>query len=236
MSPSTQIRRPENLALFYQDVLTVVVRLRANRQAVDEANAFRHHTREALKKAATQALAAGYTAEDVKQATFAAVAFLDESVLNCQDPLFADWLRKPMQEELFGTHVAGEVFFQNLQRILARSDAQDVADLLEVYYLCLLLGFGGRYSAGNRGELKQIMDAAAAKIHRIRGRFGRLSPEWALPDEKSPSRRDPWVRRLAVLATVCAVLMALLFIGYKVNLNSGAADVGSMAERMRSQG
>ena len=63
------------------------------------------------------------------------VAFLDESVLNSRNPIFADWLRKPLQEELFGTHIAGEVFFQNLQQLLGRSDSPDLADLLEIYHL-----------------------------------------------------------------------------------------------------
>ena len=50
---------------------------------------------------------AGYSAEDVKLAGFALVAFLDESVLASGNPVFADWPAKPLQEELFGTHVAG---------------------------------------------------------------------------------------------------------------------------------
>src|SRR5213082_776163 len=171
MAPSFNTRRPENLALIYQEVLTAIERLRANRQGVSDANAFRHHTREAIKTAASQALAAGYPAEDVKHATFAVVAFLDESVLNSRNPIFADWARQPLQEELFGTHIAGEVFFQNLQQLLGKSDSQDLADLLEVYYLCMLLGFRGKYSAGDRGGLNQIMNMTAEKIHRIRGRF-----------------------------------------------------------------
>src|ERR1700731_169603 len=158
MSPSADTRRPENLALIYQEVLTAIERLRASRQGVTDAAAFRHHTREALKTAASQAITAGYQADDVKLATFAAVAFLDESVLNSQNPIFADWLRKPLQEELFGTHIAGEVCFQNLQPLLGRNDSADLADVLEIHYLCLLLGFGGRYSAGNRGELTQVMN------------------------------------------------------------------------------
>src|ERR1035437_3985700 len=100
MSPSADTRRPENLALLFQDVLTAVVRLRANRQGLTDANAFRHHTREAIKTAASQALAAGYTADDTRQATFAAVAFLDESVLNSQNPIFAEWLRKAAADRI----------------------------------------------------------------------------------------------------------------------------------------
>src|ERR1041385_3854965 len=108
MTPQTNTRRPDNLALIYQEAITAIERLRANTQSVSDANAFRHHTREAMKTATNQALAAGYNADDTKFATFAAVAFLDESVLNSQNPIFADWLRKPLQEELFGTHIAGE--------------------------------------------------------------------------------------------------------------------------------
>jgi type VI secretion system protein ImpK len=221
MAPSVNTRRPENLALIYQEVLTAIERLRANRQGVTDANAFRHHTREAIKTAAGQALAAGYPADDAKLATFAVVAFLDESVLNSRNPIFADWARQPLQEELFGTHIAGEVFFQNLQQLLGRSDAHDLADLLEIYYLCLLLGFGGRYSVGNRGELTQVMNMTAEKIRRIRGRFGALSPSWSLPGEALQARSDPWVRRLGMIAAICAIVMILLFVAYKLVLNSG---------------
>ena len=131
MSPSADTRRPENLALLFQDVLTAIVRLRSNRQGVIDAAAFRHQIREALKNAASRALSAGYTADDTRHATFAAVAFLDESVLNSRNPIFAEWLRKPLQAELFGTHTAGEEFFVSLQQLLGRGDSADLADLMK---------------------------------------------------------------------------------------------------------
>ncbi len=229
MSPSTDTRRPDNLALLFQDVLTAIVRLRANRQGVTDANAFRHHTREALKTAASQALAAGYTAEDTRHATFAAVAFLDESVLNSQNPIFAEWLRKPLQSELFGTHTAGEEFFVSLQQLLGRGDSADLADLIEIHYLCLLLGFGGRYSAGNRGELLQIMNLTGEKIRRIRGRFGELSPAWRPPKEKAVSHADPWVKRWGIIAAVCAVVTLLMFVGYMFGLNSVVSQLHNLS-------
>jgi type VI secretion system protein ImpK len=221
MTSSVENRRPENLALHFQEVLTAIERLRGNRQGVTDANAFRHHTKDALKTAAAQALAAGYTPEDIKYATYATVAFLDESVLNSRSPVFADWARKPLQEEMFGTQIAGEVFFQYLQQLLGRNDSADLADLLEVFYLCLLLGFGGRYSAANRGELGQIMSMTAAKIYRVRARFSQLSPAWALPKEAVRGRKDPWVRRLGIIALTAAILMVLLFVVYKIVLGGG---------------
>src|ERR1017187_8679205 len=123
MSPATDTRRPENLALLFQDVLTAIVRLRANRQGVTDAVVVRHHPREALKTAASQALTAGYTAEDTRHATFATAPFLDESVLNSQNPIFVQYLRKPLQAELFGTRTAGEEFFVALQQLLGRGDS-----------------------------------------------------------------------------------------------------------------
>ena len=222
--------RAENLALIFQEVLTAVVRLRANRQAVSDAESFRHHIREALKMGTADAQRAGYPMDDVKLAAFAVVAFLDESILNSQNPLFADWPRKPLQEELFGVHVAGETFFQNLQQLLSRNDSPEVADLLEVYYLCLLLGYGGRYSIGGRGELKSMMDATAAKIRRIRGAFTGLSPAWAPPTEQvRAAGQDPWIRKLSYAAIGCFALALLLFVIFKFSLSSGISTVRDIA-------
>ena len=212
-----------------QEVLTAIVRLRSNRQAVSDANSFRIHMREALKLADQEARKRGYNSDAIQLAVFAVVAFLDESILNSRNPLFADWPRKPLQEELFGTHMAGEVFFQNLQKLLGQTDSQELADLLEVYYLCVLLGFGGRYSMGNKGDLRTIMDAVGEKIRRVRGYSPDLSPAWKLPNEAVRlTGGDPWVRRLGMAAIGCAALALLLFMIFKFSLGSGVSDLRAL--------
>ena len=143
---------PDNLALFFQELFTAIVRVRSHRQEVNNADVFRNQVIQAIKTADQNAKTRGYTDEDVKSGVFALVAFLDESILNLRKPVFNDWVRKPLQEELFGRHVAGEMFFENLQEILGRRDSPEVADLLEVYYICLLLGYLGRYSISSRGD------------------------------------------------------------------------------------
>jgi len=221
-------RRSENLALKFQELLTAVVRLRSDRQGASDAESFRQQVREALKTAANDAIGIGYSAQDTRLAAFAVVGFLDESILNAQNPLFAEWPRKPLQEELFGTHMAGEVFFQNLRSLLSREDSHDLADLLEVYYLCILLGYRGRYSAGG-GELHSILSATADKIRRIRGAFAGLSPAWALPPEPVRVARDTWTRRLGLIALGLLVLALLLFTCFKVSLASGESEIGAVA-------
>lgn len=219
-------RKKENLALVFQELLTVGERLRSGRQVVNDAVSFRAQLWEAIKAADAEGRRRGYSAEDIELAVFAAVAFLDESVLNLRSPVFADWPRQPMQEERYGHHIAGEIFFQNLQKLVGRTDSQDLADLLEVYYLCLLLGFAGKYSMAGRGDLRVIVQQTGEKIQRIRQMSAQISPEAALPGDVIPTgSSDPWVKTLLFAAIGCVVLLIALFAMYKVFLNGGISTL-----------
>lgn len=223
MNPAPAQAAHENLALLFQEPLTVVTRLRANRQVVRDADSFRGQMRAALSTAEQDAARRGYNAEDVRVGVFAIVAFLDESVLNSQNPLFADWPRKPLQEELFGVHVAGEIFFRNVERLLARPDSPQLEELLEIYELCLWLGFRGRYSSSGGGELRAIAAQIADKRRRIRQVHPALSPHWAPTEETAPPIADPWLRRLTYGAIGSAALAVILFAIYKLTLGSSAS-------------
>jgi len=224
-------RRGWNLALAFQEVFTAIVRLRYQRQSVTNAESFRAQMKQAVRVAEQEARSRGYSAEEVKQVIFAVVAFLDESALSCRNPAFADWPRLPLQAEMFGNQLAGEVFFQELQKVLNRSDSHEICDLLEVYYLCLLLGFKGRYAAGGSGDLRSIMAAVREKIGRVRVPSA-LSPRGTIPAEAVRLvHTDPWVRKLAIAAG-SAVLGALVFFGvFKFILVSGASALTTLAGR-----
>jgi type VI secretion system protein ImpK len=227
------LRRRENLALIFQEILVGGERLRSGRQTVSDPSAFRQQVIEALKLADQQARHQGYNTEDIKLAVFAVVAFVDESILNLRLPVFADWPRRPLQEELFGHHMAGEVFFQNLQELLGKNDSSDLADLLEVYLMCLLLGFAGRHSLGDRGALRAITDSTVHKIRRIRGGTSMLSPAWELPPEaaRKPGA-DPLVRKIGIAAAACLALAIILFIACRLILGSGTSSLINLANRM----
>jgi type VI secretion system protein ImpK len=224
MSP--QPLRSENLALSFQELLTVGERLRCNRQTVADASSFRAQIWAAVKTASDHARNRGYPQEDIELATFAVIAFVDESILNLRSPIFADWPRQPLQEERYGHHVAGEIFFQNLQKLLLRDDSPQLSDLLEVYYLCLMLGFAGRYSLGGRGELQAIMQQTADKLQRIRRTSAILSPDAQPPaDQVRQTSGDSVARALMFVAIGCAVLAIALFIIFKVMLGNGVQDL-----------
>ncbi len=228
------VARTDNLALIFQEVLTAIVRLRSNRQELSDAESFRYSMREAIRTAIQEARnQAGYSADDIKMATLALVGFLDESVLNTQNPLFAEWPRKPLQEELFGIHMAGELFFQNLSQLLGRQDSADLADLLEIHYLCLLLGYGGRYSLTGGGELNAITNTVGERIRRIRGASPDPFVERAPEPEAVRESSDPWVKRLLIAAAACFVLMVVLFAVFTFTLGSGASAVHAIASQVK---
>jgi type VI secretion system protein ImpK len=228
MTPATH-RNPDNLAMALQEVFTATVRIRAKRQPVTDSEAFRGQIREALRGAEQQARQRGYSDDEARLAIFAVVAFLDETILRSGLQAFSRWPGKPLQEEIFGRNVAGETFFQNLENLLRAPDSPNIADLLEVYDLCLLLGYQGRYTLGGRGELESMKRAIATKIERIRGPEP-LAPEWQPQAGSAPAvAGDPLVRTLLWTACGCAVVALVLFVIFRITLSWGVSTVQTLS-------
>lgn len=114
-----------------------------------------------------------------------------------------------------------------MQKALTRPDSPEAADLLEVYYLCLLLGFKGRYAAG--GDLRSIMSAIQEKIRRVRGPAGPLSPRGAIPaDAVRVVSSDRWSRRLGKTALILVAVAVVMFVVFKMLLMSGASSISAL--------
>jgi type VI secretion system protein ImpK len=224
--------RSDNLALVFQEVLTVIERLRANRQSVADAESFRTQVKHTLKTGEQEALRRGYTSEDVHLTKFAAVAFLDESILNMSNPAFSDWARRPLQEEFFRIHEAGEIFFRHVNQLLSGSDSESIADVLEVHELCLLLGFRGRFGMSGAGEIRAIIAQIEGKIRRIRGSLGSLSPAWEGNIPNSRPRSDKTSKVLFSTAAVAWAIGLALFISFLLMLSSGTRTLESLASRI----
>jgi type VI secretion system protein ImpK len=220
--------RTNSLAYAFQEVLTAILRIRFQRQQVQDSDSFRAQIRRSLQGAMQDARGLGYSNEIVQTAVFATVAFLDESVLNLQNPVFADWSRRPLQEELFGGHTAGEMFFRNFRDLLNR-DQPEAADALELHCLCLMLGYRGRFAFGDTGELHQLLRQAREKIARVRGNAQFLSAA-PPPEIRQVARTDPWSRRLMFTAAALALLTVIAFAGFEFTLGSGASQIQNQVQ------
>ena len=205
--------RTNNLALAFQEVFTVILRTRFSLQRVENADSFRATLRKMISAAVKDASAMGYSDEASKMAIYAMIGFLDESVLNSKDPTFADWARRPLQEEMFGGHFAGEYFFRNLTELANRPESAEVADVLELHALCLLLGYRGRFAFGDASEIHTILQRVRDKITRIRGNYALFRPV-ETPAAPPAPKGDPWVGPLAIAAILLAVFTILAYVGY----------------------
>jgi type VI secretion system protein ImpK len=204
----------ENLALLYQGLLTGIVRIRSGKQPLANPEMFRRRTRETLAEITREAIKRGYAAEHTMETDFALIALLDEVVLSSHDPSRDAWAQRPLQDELFGLTTAGEVFFTRIEKLLRRPDSKELADMLEVFYLCILLGFEGQYATQPKTELHLLADRVRQRIERIRGGEQRFSPDGFLPEEPvavaSPDRVAESLK-LAALAVSGAAVVIFLF-------------------------
>ena len=205
--------RTNNLALTFQEVFTVILRTRFAVQRVPNAEIFRDTLRKMIASSLKEASALGYSDEASKMAIYAMIGFLDESVLNSRDPAFADWARRPLQEEMFGGHFAGEYFFRTVTDLINRPSSAECADVLELHALCLMLGYKGRFAFGDVNEIQTILRRIRDKIESIRGGYQLFRP-LETPAAPPQAKRDPWVRGLALTAVLLAVVTVLAYIGY----------------------
>ncbi|MBT8396223.1 MAG: DotU family type IV/VI secretion system protein [Gemmatimonadetes bacterium] len=207
--------RRGRLALLLEEVLTVICRLRVDKPVGSDPEVFRERVKKWLSKAAREAAEAGYAGDTITMAGYAVIAFLDESVLNSPQPMFSEWPRRPLQEEIFGEFLGGEAFFENLEYLLNQPDSEELGDLIEVHLLCLSLGFQGRYAAGARGELDGFKTRGRDKVVRIRGAWGDLSPSWRPPPPVEAStgmdRVTRWVAGSAAAVSLFFGLLWLIF-------------------------
>jgi type VI secretion system protein ImpK len=205
--------RTNNLSLAFQEVFTVILRTRFQVQRVENAESFRAMLKKMIAAAIKETSALGYSDEASKMAIYAMIGFLDESVLNSRDPAFADWARRPLQEEMFGGHFAGEYFFRTVTDLMNRPNSAECADVLELHALCLMLGYRGRFAFGDATEIQTILRRIRDKIESIRGGYQFFHP-LETPAAPPQPKRDPWVRGLALSAILLAVFTLLAYIGY----------------------
>ncbi|HEX7685474.1 MAG TPA: type IVB secretion system protein IcmH/DotU [Trinickia sp.] len=120
-------------------------------------------------------------ADDVYASKFAFCAAIDEAVLASTFKIRAEWERRPLQLTLFGEQLAGEKFFE----LLEECRAQGVARLqsLEVFHMCLLLGFQGKYLLEGPEKLSYLTGRLGDEIAQMKGKRAPFAPHWPLPDQ-----------------------------------------------------
>ena len=135
--------------------------------------------RDQLEALETSAFSAEISDETIGAATYALCALLDESA--AATPWGRGWIEHGLLQALRGESNGAEGFFALLERIAQEPEKN--ADLLEFLYICIALGFEGRYrgAEGGRQALDQVRERLYAQIALRRPRPEALSPNWRTP-------------------------------------------------------
>ena len=118
---------------------------------------------EMLDRLERNARSSGIDNEKIRLAKFALTAFIDETIVSSGWNQKDSWLSEPLQILLFDTFNAGEEFFSNLNLLRQRSSTNK--DILEIYFLCLSLGFKGKYQLQSPELLRRIIDDLNMELH-----------------------------------------------------------------------
>ncbi|MFO1126853.1 MAG: type IVB secretion system protein IcmH/DotU [Rhodospirillales bacterium] len=199
-------------------LFTLVRQLRSLRDHADVAT-LRADIIEAMQRFQTELITAGVDQRTVAQASYALCALIDETILGTPWGLQSIWSKQSLLITFYGEATAGEKFFNFLDR--ARESPRNHIDIIEFFYICLSLGFQGKFrvEAGGVDRLTRLRQDLYAVIARERGVPERqLSLRWRGVEDKSPgvARFLPlWVVGAAAFAVV-----VLVFLAYTFSLNA----------------
>lgn len=178
-------------------------------------------------------------AETVLTARYLLCTVVDEIVLSTPWGTSSGWSQHSLLSLFHKETFGGEKFFLILQRTLETPSSH--IELLELFYLCLSLGFQGKYRLISRGheELERIRENLYRTIESHRPPMDRdLSPHWQGCVEKK-TRLIQYVP-LWVIASVVLGVLAATYSGYRWWLFQTAtpvtAEVQSLINLDKEQG
>lgn len=166
----------------------------------------------------------GSSPETIMVARYALCTFVDEAIAGTPWGGTAEWVRNSLLVSLHRETGGGEKFFQLLNR-MAEDPASNI-ELLEFYYVCLALGFEGRFRVieGGKAQLDGVRERLAELIKRQRGEYERdLSKQWrgeVTNNAKFGSLLPFWVSVAAV-----AMVLAVVYVFYLFRLNDHSDKV-----------
>jgi type VI secretion system protein ImpK len=157
-------------------------------------------------------------------AKYALAAFMDETILNCRWPFKERWADNPLQLEFFGTYLAGEIFYDKLDEIRQRPETNP--DLLEIYYLCMLLGFRGKYGVTGEEKLKLLIEQVSRELGAVRPPTpAELSPHWAITDKPQVAPTGNLPKWAVFTCWGLAALAVVLYLAMFFSLRSGVSNL-----------
>jgi len=168
----------------------------------------------------------GFDKADYESARFAIFAWIDETVMKSSFEGKDGWQRQLLQRTFYNTTGGGVEFYRRLEDL-----DEDKGEVREIYYLCLALGFSGRYglSEGDgvlrdrviEQQFKRLTGSSDVFSKTSRSKLFPAAYGLAVPEryEKKPVSKRSMVMT-ALLGAGPVVLFAFLYVLYRFILNN----------------
>jgi type VI secretion system protein ImpK len=189
----------------------------------------RRHTLDEIRRFEERARAGGVANEVVLAARYAICAALDEAVLSTPWGAQSEWSQQPLLVALHREAWGGEKFFEMLDRI--SQDPGRHIDLMELQYLCIALGFTGKYQVLERGHVR-LAEVQQELYRNIRTLRGTPPADLALRWRGVEDRRHRLVKYVPwwVAAAAAAAILVITFAVYYTRLGTISEPVhGALA-------
>ncbi len=213
-------------------LLNIVPQLRATMQHTDPSG-LRDYLAQNIKGFEARARAAGIASEKIIAARYALCTLLDETAASTPWGSGSGmWAQHSLLVMFHSETWGGEKFFQLLAKLAENPKAN--RDLLELMYVCLTMGFEGRYRVIDNGKahLDALRERLAQMLRKEQGEYERdLSPHWQAASV--PRSNILAVLPLWVTISACGLIMMAAYLSFSYLINSASDPVFTQIQSIR---
>jgi type VI secretion system protein ImpK len=189
-----------------------------------DVSVLRRHALDEIRRFEQRARGSSISAEVVSAARYVLCACLDEAVLSTPWGAQSEWAQQSLLVALHRDARGGEKFFEMLKGI--SDDPERHIDLMELQYLCIALGFGGKYETLAQGHA-QLADVQQGLYRKIRDYRGIPRTELSLKWKGVEDRRNPIIRYVPwwVIGAATLAMLAITFVVFYSRLDTASTPI-----------
>lgn len=206
------------------DVLSLILQLRASRD-LPAPDILQRRVLGLFETMMQNGREARIAEQDMIDAKFALAAFADEIIYHSSWPGKTQWLSNPLQLQFFQLNTAGDGFFTNLDSLYGQRNRAHVA---QIYFLCLALGFQGKYRLRQQEGLAAVVEGVGNFVALSEGGGDVLAPNAERKDGGGGAVR----RELPFVAIALGFLVLAVIVVIVLRLVVGF-DADGVADAMR---
>ncbi|MSP25218.1 MAG: DotU family type IV/VI secretion system protein [Myxococcales bacterium] len=161
---------------------------------------------------------AGVPELDMTDAKYALAAFADEVIYHSTWPGRMTWLSNPLQLQFFSENTAGDGFFDRLDQLYAQRGRDHVT---QIYFLCLSLGFQGKYRLGQQEGLTSVIEGVGNHVALGIGGGDILAPNAERKDGGASAVRNELPFLGIALGFLVFALLVVVVLRVVIGMNAG---------------